>query len=167
MLKPGKADLLFAEKCIIFVVPRSKPQRFTVCSVFYGLVPGEIISDLEKIRYDLVLFRYDLVEISGGTGIANLAMVGQKQHQNRSLRKFMLNLLMHFYALRAGRRALRRGRRDVRAEGAVRRGRKSRTRARAGRARRTSQVFYCLRFIGSTTFANFAAKFAALCMGWR
>ena len=99
MLKWERPDLLFAGKCSIFVLPKEETERNRRLPPFLGPACAQNYPALGQ-NYKALGFIYVPV-------VQNYKALGQKPSacnrknpaQKRALRKFTLNLLMHFDAL--------------------------------------------------------------------
>ena len=99
MLKCERPDLLFAEKCSIFVLPKEEAIRYKRLPPFLGPACAQNYPALGQ-NYKALSFIYVPVA-------QNYKALGQKPSacnrknpaQKRALRKFTLNLPMHFDAL--------------------------------------------------------------------
>ena len=99
MLKRGRADLLFAEKCSIFVLPKEEATLCARLSPFLSPACAQNYPALAK-NYKALGFIYVLFAEKYKALAKNARACGRKNPaQKGPLGKFMLNLLVHFDAL--------------------------------------------------------------------
>ena len=98
MLKRERADLLFAEKCSIFVLPKEEAALCARLSPFLGPACAQNYPALAK-NYKALGFIYVLFAEKYKALAKNARACSRKNPaQNGPLGKFMLNLPMHFDA---------------------------------------------------------------------
>ena len=99
MLKPGRSDLLFAEKCSIFALAKEEAVRSKRLPPFLGpACEGNypaLAQNYKALGFIYVLFGENYKALGKSGPLHNRKNPAQKE----ALGKFMLNLLMHFYAL--------------------------------------------------------------------
>ena len=99
MLKRGRADLLFAEKCSIFVLPKEEATLCARLSPFLGPACAQNYPALAK-NYKGLGFFYVLIAQNCKALGKNVPALDRKiPAQKGCLGKFRLNLPMHFYAV--------------------------------------------------------------------
>ena len=99
MLKPERSDLLFAEKCSIFAFAKEEAVRSKRLPPFLGpACEGNypaLAQNYKALGFIYVLFGENYKALGKSGPLHNRKNPAQKE----ALGKFMLNLLMHFYAL--------------------------------------------------------------------
>ena len=108
MLKPERSDLLFAEKCSIFALAKEEAVRSKRLPPFLGpACEGNypaLAQNYKALGFIYVLFGENYKALGKSGPLHNRKNPAQKE----ALGKFMLNLLMHFYALLPRQMAARR-----------------------------------------------------------